>query len=733
MLGKLLHLNGLSDQRALMMGLMGQLTIGPVDSAPSSLFQFRASEFSLSFSALGLPKVRWLAEVTSRGPVDQHGLRQAQQLIRNIFERLGTEFQSSYDLELAESIFRCAYYPLPNRSGRLRNFRFGVAIEAVPHSTPAVKCYYDLNTTGPQHSGERQLAIFDLLGFRDQMIAYEHLNRDHGDRLYCRGLGVDFSIGCQRNARLYLAGDRFNLIQLRPLVERLGGPEHRGSLDLFSQFVLSKPNQEASLRSVIIGLVFAGQLPAERPVVKVDAFLPDLKADDQEAYTAISCLASALGIDVTQYADCLAELTEGRRLESLQNHQQYLSIDFLPESDAKLNVYVRPRGLETEHMPPRVRPRLKPAILKAIDDAIRAATAYLDRERLTGYSESTHTMIFPGSAGFTGESEVHHGIVFQIAVICGALLDAATAGFHVNWAGIQEDIQRIVKLKASDVRGGWKYFPSLPELPPDADDLGQVIQVMVRSEYAHLSEICDDSIALLLDQGHHEDGSLETWIWDRTSDSPEVLRIAEAIRTKWGDSPDREVMANVLYALHLYDGRRYRAAIHAGMEYILAGQAPEGYWTSSWYWGKLYGTYACTRLINAVQPNHPSCAKVGSFLRATQHHDGGWGDAWSTCGETALGLLTASEIGLTGALGHEAFIKGVGAIVSNQQPDGRWPRQMFIKMPIGRVAGSMSDLGAAISHGSDAMTTAHCLRALCASRAGIIDLASQGVAVDENG
>ncbi|MGH2386614.1 MAG: hypothetical protein ACRDIE_00310 [Chloroflexota bacterium] len=401
-------------------------------------------------------------------------------------------------------------------------------------------------------------------------------------------------------------------------------------------------------------------------------------------------------------------------------------MDLLPEKARKINVYFRPIGLETSHMGPRFRPRRKPTLLRAIDAAARSAISYLEGERPSGYAEASHRMIFPRAAGFTGERDEHEGRVFHTALICDGLLQAAATGYCVNWDGIESDITWLIGMKSRDVRGGWKYFPSLPELPPDADDLGQILQVLVKSGCRRVAELCDDAIALLLGPRSRDDGSLDTWILDRGATDPAARKMLEAIETKWGGRPDHEVMANLLYGLHLYDSNRFWPRIVSGVGYLVKGQEREGCWTSSWYCGKFYGTYVCTRIVRTTEPAHDVLPKVGQFLLAARNTDGGWGEPVSNPSDTALGLLTVAQL-RAGAVFDPALIqRAVEVLVGQQAGDGRWHGTKFIQMDTNRALTSESK-PAIITYRSDTVTSALCLQALCAARSCLVEMESRGI------
>lgn len=352
-------------------------------------------------------------------------------------------------------------------------------------------------------------------------------------------------------------------------------------------------------------------------------------------------------------------------------------------------------------------PRAKPTAEAHLDLVIKSAIAALERERKAGYPEATHRMIFPRAAGFSGESDEQAGCVFQRALIAEALLESAAAGFHIDWNGIDEDVEELVALRCTDVAGGWRYFPGLPELPPDADDLAIILRLLVRVGHPHVAALCDPPLRLLLEQ----ERPLPTWIVD---DEDTSLAMRRAIETQWGAGADVEVVANILHAMASYDEPRFRDELKQGLDYVVGQQDPSGTWRSTWYHGELYGTFACARLLAATAPDHYALRRVGSALTSSQRADGGWGSPASTPTDTALAMLS---LALSAGTASASCDRGVAYLIARQDPDGRWPADPFIKMDTNRVQ-TLAGTGQPriVSFKSSTVTTALCLQALCATR-----------------
>lgn len=346
--------------------------------------------------------------------------------------------------------------------------------------------------------------------------------------------------------------------------------------------------------------------------------------------------------------------------------------------------------------------------------ALARAFARLDGERAGGYRESWHSMGFAHDQGFTGASEVQHGTVFQRAVLGWLFALAERAGQALPPGAVDENLEALEGLRRTGERGGWSYFPDLPELAPDSDDLAQVIHaVCARPTPARLA-LLEEPVALVLGHHRHASGAVDTWLIDPAAPPARQERYRTWIARAWGRGTDPEVVANFFSALHALDPEGHAEAVRAGAAYVAGCQEEDGSWTSSWYVGPYYGTWTACRLLRAVDPAHPALARARAFLERTRRPDGGWGAAErSTPLQTALGLLALTEAGGPGAraLARDA----VRHLLLVQRADGMWSRDPLIRMNLRR-----SDPAARaqwIFHGSGTLTTAFACAALLGAAA----------------
>ena len=331
-----------------------------------------------------------------------------------------------------------------------------------------------------------------------------------------------------------------------------------------------------------------------------------------------------------------------------------------------------------------------------------------------GFGEARHLMNFPWDQGFSGATEVQAGDVFQRSLLAETLCESkGLAGPELEPA-VEHEITYLLGRTQTQPPGGWSYFPELPELPADADDLAQMIRLLCISDRRELVPgKCDPALLALLETGAHPDGSLETWILPAQLRLQSQQRQAHFVELAWGSGPDPEVMANLLHALHLYDATRFAAALERGLNFIEKTQAADGSWSSTWYHGPFYGVFVATRALAAARPSSRSLRPAIEFLRTSQLPDGGWGvggdaDALSTS-LALLALSSAPPDIAQGADGDRAS-RARRWLEADHRAEG-WGGCPFIKMDVGRASGGPV---VTVLYSSRTITTAFVLRAALA-------------------
>jgi squalene-hopene/tetraprenyl-beta-curcumene cyclase len=365
-----------------------------------------------------------------------------------------------------------------------------------------------------------------------------------------------------------------------------------------------------------------------------------------------------------------------------------------------------------------------PAPVDDWQDIAWKALRYIAGQWHLGFGEARHIMEFAPALGLHGPQH-QRGDIFQRALIADALCDADAALGGIVRPIIDQEVAYLLS-RRDPGRAGWRYFPELPELPPDADDLAQIMQVLWRSGHRReLREQCEEPLSIVFDDVSHADGSFETWIIPSTDRTDAEMRQAECARTMWGTGSDTEVVANLLYALAIVDPKRYAERLDRGATFLEACQRDDGGWNSTWYHGPFYGTYVCLRLLSRVRPGSDAVRRAAAMLRAARNSDGGWGeDGASTALETSLALLGLAAVDAAGAgTSEDALLasRALDRLRSEGRDDGSWPAGDFIRMEVGRATGGPTYV---VSHGSRTLTTTFVMKAALAWHAQCLSAAT---------
>ncbi|HEV8020562.1 MAG TPA: prenyltransferase/squalene oxidase repeat-containing protein [Candidatus Lustribacter sp.] len=311
-------------------------------------------------------------------------------------------------------------------------------------------------------------------------------------------------------------------------------------------------------------------------------------------------------------------------------------------------------------------------------------------------------MPFPREQGFDVEGDTQSGDIFQRAAILDALADLRAFDPRLD-ALVERESQYLIDARGREHPGGWSYFPGLRELPPDADDLAQIMQALIRNGRENdVIAYCAEPLAVLLDECSERPGVFETWIVPRARDA-RYERQRWWIANAWGAGPDAEVIANLLYALTLHAPEQYADVIRGGMQYVVDQQNREGVWSASWYHGPFYPTYVACRCIASGSGDAAALDRARSAVLRAQRSDGGWG-----FGNTSDALSTAFAL-LTLPRSEAAAKYAIAYLTETQESDGGWAAVPWIKMELGRAEGMVRHV---LSYGSRTITCAYVLRAL---------------------
>jgi squalene-hopene/tetraprenyl-beta-curcumene cyclase len=316
---------------------------------------------------------------------------------------------------------------------------------------------------------------------------------------------------------------------------------------------------------------------------------------------------------------------------------------------------------------------------------------YLTKEWEKDYPEVKHIMILSNREGFENNKKLHITDIFQRGILTNNLIDIAQ-NYKIDLSKIiNYEINYLVQNRNKSDAGCWSYFPSVKEIAPDADDLGQMIQIFKKYDTNKIiTDYCTLGIGILTNDCYNKKtGGIQTWIIPKENPS-EIQKLQKYFNdTKWGSGPDVDVMANFLYALCLYDFKKYKEVIENGTSYIYTQIEEGSFWNSRWYYGWQYGTMICVRLtlellkhndkLEGVYSNN--LQKIKQYIIEYQNNDGGWANQFKASSDplnTALALSTLLLFDKS-YYNNDVLEKGIAFLENTQSVDGSWEAIPFIK------------------------------------------------------
>ncbi len=277
------------------------------------------------------------------------------------------------------------------------------------------------------------------------------------------------------------------------------------------------------------------------------------------------------------------------------------------------------------------------------NNSIKKGLQFIKNDFLHHYADLHHYMYFSKNRGFDEGDKIHYSDTFQRAMLNDCMIDIAIV-FNV-------EIKRFLELENKyflnrinqDEVGGWSYFPTIAEIAADIDDLGQIMQFFIKSNRKELvDKYCSTPIKVALEQRTHSNGGIETWIVPSYNQTEKQKKQDFFNQSKWGTGPDLEVVANFVYALQLYDIKKYKSNIEKALSYIIENQKENGCWESRWYYGNYYGTYVSLRALkNYSNQYSKEISNALQFVLVSKNNDGGYGlDDNSDSISTSFALLS---------------------------------------------------------------------------------------------
>jgi len=321
---------------------------------------------------------------------------------------------------------------------------------------------------------------------------------------------------------------------------------------------------------------------------------------------------------------------------------------------------------------------------------IEKGLGYLIGEWEKDYPEVKHIMILSDIEGFKNDKTLHVTDVFQRGILTNNLIDI-TVNYQINLNQIIEyEINYLVENRNVLDAECWSYFPTVKEIAPDADDLGQMMQVFLKQgKKTIVNNYCLGGVNILLSDCYNkETGGIETWIIPKLNQTENQKRQKEFNDSKWGSGPDIEVMANFLYALSIADFEKYKDFIEKGTKYIFSKIENDSFWNSRWYYGWQYGTMVCVRLavelskFNIKFKNKYSehFERIRNYIVSNQNENGGWSIDLSSASDSLSTSLCLITFMLFDNFDDLQYVKkGILYLEQNQNSDGSWEAVPFIK------------------------------------------------------
>jgi squalene-hopene/tetraprenyl-beta-curcumene cyclase len=320
---------------------------------------------------------------------------------------------------------------------------------------------------------------------------------------------------------------------------------------------------------------------------------------------------------------------------------------------------------------------------------------YVYKQWKLDFLEATNYKYFPEEYSPVGMNTERYLIsnIFERAVITEILLDVDKNLNIILQPMIEHEVKYLIGSRVSDSEG-WNFYHNCPYLVSDADTTSQVIEVLIKAGKKNLVDKYGKiPIDTLLKHQSHADGSVGTWILttDEICDEKEKLKrqFYDKVILEVSDViTNDEVVANLLYALYLYDKDNYKDAIDKGIKYLEQSQYEKGYWKSTWYLGPYYGTYVSLRIFCDIKPDSPAILKANNYIISTQNDDGGWGykPKISDPLNTAFSLICLSYLKDIGISDYSSIIeKALHYLLSNILEDHYWPAVNFIDYGVAKT------------------------------------------------
>jgi hypothetical protein len=404
-------------------------------------------------------------------------------------------------------------------------------------------------------------------------------------------------------------------------------------------------------------------------VMALDVSQTDLTTADENTTGAIIYQKVA----PTWLIESQVQLARSEQLACKHLESDSLWLRMIQSQQAQATKLIAALDMSVKPMKPR---SVQVSTRDRLHQSMRHGLRFVLEDVKKGHTDLVHSMVFPRSEGFENGG-VSNGAIFQRALLCRFLAVASNHGL-IDPSGSQVELEYL-RNHQDPGSGGWKYFPSLQELPADADDVAQVLLAFIEANATDTSHLFRKVLGLIQSLIEEHGPQVPSWLVPSDLQNPEMVAYRLASDRWWGSGADVEVVANLAYALLRFDQQAWGDFAESAANWIADQQSDNGSWGGVWYWGRTYASWMGLRLIDAVFPNHPSIRSLRSW----------WLERRIDHCRSATEAAFALEIG--GLLVQKGWIAGcelmplIDHLTSVQAEDGGWDAAPWIRMDINRA------------------------------------------------
>lgn len=255
---------------------------------------------------------------------------------------------------------------------------------------------------------------------------------------------------------------------------------------------------------------------------------------------------------------------------------------------------------------------------------------------------------------------------------------------------IDNNLEYLMSLKGDK---GWYYYSNSDKLPTDSDVLGQLLNIVSRSNNINkYQSLFVEPLEILLNNLDNS-GRCPTWLGDESKHFKEDID-----KNLYGNSCIG-VMANLYYGLALYNKDKYKNIIEKGVNYIVNNifiQTHDKY--SGEYYNNFYKFYLISRLVNHLGLEYDNLNEFKKNIINSQLLNGSWNNSPQDTSFALLALNTYKNI-------PQIILKsGAKYLIDSQNYDGSWNEEELYVCP---------NKYAQLTYYKNAkVTTSFCVRAL---------------------